>query len=393
MNAENFIDNYYVDRKGTSSVKWDGLLNKFSKDDLLPLWVADMDFKVPNIVQERLANRISHGVFGYSFVEDDYYDALKNWQMKRHGIIIEKEWVRFTTGVVNSFNYLIQCMTQELDSVLILAPVYYPFFDAVKHNNRQLVVSQLVNKEGHYQVDFNDFEAKIIKNQVKVFLHCSPQNPVGRVWSLKELNHLFEICHRHGVLVISDEIHQDFIQPGKKFVSALSLDSKYQDNLFVLTASSKTFNLASLLHSHVIIPNKEKRDSFDAYLAKGIGSTTSLMGMIATQAAYEEGEDWLDSLLDVIELNFNVLKTSLANNLPKAVVTDKEATYLAWVDLSAYLTPDEMVSTMEEKVGIAIDYGEWFDQDSGSFIRINLATKPENIQRAVSQLALILNNK
>lgn len=393
MSIDNFVERYYVDRKGTSSVKWDGLLDKFSKADLLPLWVADMDFKVAEIIQEKLTERINHGIFGYSLVEDSYYDAFINWQKKRHGIRLEKDWIRFTTGVVNSFNYIIQSMTKEEDSVLILAPVYYPFFDAVKNNKRHLVVSQLVNNSGHYQVDFNDFEEKIVKHGVKVFLHCSPQNPVGRVWSKEELTRLVDICYRHGVSIISDEIHQDFIQPGKQFVSALSLDEKYQENLFVLTASSKTFNLASLLHSHVIISNEKNRDTFDVYLDKGIGSTTSLMGMIATEAAYTGGEEWLDQLIEVIESNFKVMKDLFEEQLPKAVVTNKEATYLSWIDLSAYVKPADMVELMEEKAGIAIDYGEWFDRDSGSFIRINLATKSENIEKAVLQLATILTNK
>ncbi|MFW8053203.1 MalY/PatB family protein [Vagococcus fluvialis] len=393
MTVKSFVDTYYVERKGTASVKWDGLLNKFEKDDLLPLWVADMDFKVPEVIQEKLMERINHGVFGYSFVEDSYYEAFLTWQKERHDIYLEKEWVRFTTGVVNSFNYIIQSMTEEKDSVLILSPVYYPFFDAVNNNNRQLVESKLVNIEGHYGVDFDDFEAKIIDNHVKIFLHCSPQNPVGRVWTQEELTQLFEICNRHGVQVISDEIHQDFIQPGKKFISALSLDEKFHSNLFVLTAPSKTFNLASLLHSHVIIPNEEKRQLFDSYLDKGIGSTTSLMGMIATEAAYRGGEEWLNELIEVIEFNFVLMKSKFAELLPEAVVTNKEATYLSWIDLSAYIEPQEMQDMMENKAKIAIDYGEWFDQDSGSFIRINLATSPENIERAISQIASTINNK
>jgi cystathionine beta-lyase len=369
MTVQDFINTYYIERKGTSSVKWDGLENKFTRSDLLPLWVADMDFKVPEKVQEKLMERIEHGVFGYSFVEDSYYEALLSWQKRRHDITLEKEWVRFTTGVVNSFNYVIQSMTQKDDSVLILAPVYYPFFDAANNNERHLVVSTLINEDGRYEIDFADFEAKIINENVKVFLHCSPQNPVGRVWSEDELTKLFEICYQNGVKIISDEIHQDFIQPGKRFISALNLDKKYHEILVVLTASSKSFNLASLLHSHVVIPNVDLREKFDDYLNKGIGSTTSLMGMIATEAAYNHGEE-----------------------LPHAKVTNKEATYLAWIDLSHYIKED-IVTIMEEEVGIAVDYGEWFDKNSQSFIRVNLATKTENIEKAMNHLSDILENK
>ena len=176
MSIETFIKTYYVERKGTGSVKWDGLKDKFSDENLLPLWVADMDFKVPVAVQEALAKRVEHGVFGYSLVEDSYYKAFSQWQKKRHGINIEKDWIRFTTGVVNSFNYLIQTFTEVNDSVIILTPVYYPFFDAVKNNERQLVTSSLKQENETYCIDFEDFEEKIIKNKVKLFLHCSPQN-------------------------------------------------------------------------------------------------------------------------------------------------------------------------------------------------------------------------
>ncbi|MGL5686725.1 MAG: MalY/PatB family protein [Vagococcus fluvialis] len=392
MTVQDFINTYYIERKGTSSVKWDGLENKFTRSNLLPLWVADMDFKVPEKVQEKLMERIEHGVFGYSFVEDSYYEALLSWQKRRHDITLEKEWVRFTTGVVNSFNYVIQSMTQKDDSVLILAPVYYPFFDAVNNNERHLVVSTLMNEDGRYEIDFADFEAKIINENVKVFLHCSPQNPVGRVWSEDELTKLFEICYQNGVKIISDEIHQDFIQPGKRFISALNLDKKYHEILVVLTASSKSFNLASLLHSHVVIPNADLREKFDDYLNKGIGSTTSLMGMIATEAAYNHGEEWLDQLIEVIECNFECMKDILKKRLPHAKVTNKEATYLAWIDLSHYIKED-IVTIMEEEVGIAVDYGEWFDKNSQSFIRVNLATKTENIEKAMNHLSDILEIK
>lgn len=393
MSVETFIKTYYVDRKGTSSVKWDGLKEKFSDENLLPLWVADMDFKVPVAIQETLAKRVEHGIFGYTIVEDSYYKAFSQWQKKRHDIIIEKDWIRFTTGVVNSFNYLIQAFTEVKDNIIVLTPVYYPFFDAVKNNNRQLVMSSLKQKNDTYYIDFEDFEEKIIKNKVKLFLHCSPQNPVGRVWKHEELDRLFDICQKHHVKIISDEIHQDFIQPGKKFVSALSVDDSYLANLFVLTSASKTFNLASLLHSHVLIPNQEHRITYDRYTEKIINNSVSLFGMLATQAAYEEGEEWLDELIQVVEYNYDLLKDDIKQLLPQATLIKKEGTYLAWLDLSEYIPKEEMSVILEKQAKIAIDYGEWFEKKSAGFIRINLATKPENIKKAVKQLEKVLNNK
>lgn len=386
MSIESFINNYYVERKNTGSVKWDGLKNKFGHEDLLPLWVADMDFKVPEEVQDALMKRIEHGVFGYSFAEDSYYQAFIQWQKKRHDIHIEKEWIRFTTGVVNSFNYLIQAFTKKEEAVLILAPVYPPFFTAVTNNQRKLVVSRLHSKNGHYDIDFNDFEEKIIKNNVKLFLQCSPQNPVGRIWRREELEKIFNICRKHQVKIVSDEIHQDFIQPGKHFVSALSVDSGYLDNIAVLTAASKSFNLASLLHSHVVIPGESLREIYDQHVQTLINNPDSLMGIIATEAAYTHGEAWLDSLIEVIEYNYDVMRKEITEKLPEAIVAEKEATYLTWVDLSHYIKPSEMKAIIEEKAKLAVNYGEWFDINSGGCIRINLATKTENIMKAIDQL-------
>lgn len=392
MSREEFIEQYYVERSGTNSVKWDGLKDRFSITNLLPLWVADMDFKVPKEIQEKMLERIEHGVFGYSLVSDTYYESFIQWQKKRHNIEIKEEWIRFTTGVVNSFNYLIQAFTEEEESVLILAPVYYPFYDAVNNNNRHLVVSQLVNDKGSYSIDFNQFEADIIKMDVKLFLHCSPQNPVGRVWSKEELEQLFSICEKHQVKVISDEIHQDFIQPGKEFVSALSLKESYLDSVFVLSAPSKTFNIASLLHSHVLIPNEGLRNQYDIFAEKAVNNTISLMGTIATEAAYTHGETWLDELIQVIEYNYSVMKAMFEKELPHVLVSPKEATYLAWIDLSYYLKDQNIVEVMEKKAGIAIDYGEWFDKDHQSFIRMNLATKTENVVTATRKIIEALVN-
>lgn len=390
--SKEFINEYYIERKNTASLKWDGLKETYTQENLLPLWVADMDFKVPKAVQEALSERISHGVFGYSIVTDSYYEAFINFQKKRHNISLEKEWIRFSTGVVNSFNYIIQGFTEEKDSVLILAPVYYPFFDAVTKNNRQLVVSQLTNTKGHYDIDFEDFERKIVEEKVKLFLHCSPQNPVGRIWRQDELERLFEICYLHEVKIISDEIHQDFIEAGKNFVSSLEIAEKYKDNLFVLTSASKSFNLASLLHSHVIIPNETHRKNYDKVIETKVHNPVSLMGAIATEAAYTHGEEWLNGLNQVVDSNFLVMKSLFEENLPDAVVTNKEATYLAWIDLSAYLKDKNFVDVLENKAQVAIDYGEWFDKDSKGFIRMNLATSEENIIKAVTAISKSINN-
>lgn len=384
--VEAFIDRYYVDRKQTDSVKWDGLNETFGSTDLLPLWVADMDFKIPEKAREDMIQRIDHGVFGYSKPSAEYYKSFTNWQKKRHNINLNESWIRFSTGVVNSFNYMVQRFTNPGESVLVLAPVYYPFFDAVTQNNRQLVVSELVNESGHYSIDFDAFETAIVENDVSLFLHCSPQNPVGRIWTEEELKRLFDICVAHDVIVVSDEIHQDFVRDGHEFISALRLHERYYSRLVVLTSASKTFNLASLLHSHIIIPDKEMRDSYDLFAERTVNNPPSLMGMIATESCYKHGEEWLDGLQGVIEGNYQLLTQTLAKALPEVVVTDKQATYLAWIDLSAYISKENMKHVIQDKAGLAIDYGEWFRGESTQFIRVNLATSPEVIKKAIKKL-------
>lgn len=381
-----FCKRYYVERKGTNSVKWDGMVEKFGENDLLPLWVADMDFKLPEAALEALNERVNHGVFGYSFVPDSYYQAFINWQKKRHNVLIDKNWIRFNTGVVNSFNYIIQMLTDKHDHVLILSPVYYPFYDAVIKNERQLSVLDIENKDQQYTIDFEQFEQKIIEDDVKVFLHCSPQNPIGKIWTYEELEQLFDICDKHGVKIISDEIHQDFARDKDSFISALALPEKYYASIFVLNSPSKTFNVASLLHSHLIIPDENNRKQYDDYAEVVACHPVSTLGMVAAEACYEHGEEWFEGVLEVIEYNYAIVKDYTEKYLPKARLAEKKATYLAWLDLSNYTSEDCLEELMQKQAKLAIDYGNWFGKNTENCIRINLATKPEVIEQAMKQL-------
>lgn len=384
--VEHFCKDYYVERRQTDSMKWDGLKERFGDAELLPLWVADMDFKVPREVQDVLMKRIEHGVFGYSIPSDTYYAAFINWQKERHGTHVAEEWIRFSTGVVNSFNYMIQAFTKEQDSVMILSPVYYPFYDAVKNNQRKLIVSELQSTKTTYEIDFKEIEEKIISHKVKMLIHCSPHNPVGRVWSEKELAQLMAICFNHDVMVISDEIHQDFIKPGFTFTSMLSLEQRCHTHLVVLTSASKSFNIASLLQSHIIIPDLNNRETYDKFAQKMVNNPPSLMGMIATEACYIHGGNWLNELSNVIEHNDHLLRHLFKTELPDTLYYEKQGTYLAWLDLKAYITPKEMKEIVQDKAKLAIDYGEWFGESNGTCIRINLATKPEIVEQAGKRL-------
>lgn len=391
MEMQKFVDMYSVERRNTRCLKWDALEERFGDPNLVAMWVADMEFKAPKAVSEALVERAEHGVFGYSVTPDSYYEAYFNWQQKRHGIHLEKEWIRFSTGVVQELYNLVNIFTEEEDAVIIITPVYYPFHNAIRDTNRKLVRSELINEDGKYRIDFDDFEKQIAENNVKLFILCSPHNPVGRVWSEEELETVLEICKKHHVFVIADEIHQDIMLGKRKFISALNVKNRtYHDNLVVVTAPSKTFNLACLLNAHTIIPDEKIREKYDQAIKTINQTEKSLMGQIAAEAAYTHGEEWVESLLEVIRHNFNYLKNELEKHAPKAIVTDLEGTYLAWIDLRPYVNCEETKEFIQDKCGLAIDFGEWFSDKCKGFVRLNMATDPKLVelgtQRVITEL-------
>lgn len=378
----------YVDRHGTNSSKWDGGLKKmFGSDDLLAMWVADMDFKVPSVVTEAIKKYLETEVIGYYVPSDRYFNAFMNWEKKNFGLDVDRSWIRFSPGVVAGFNWCINMLTQPGDAVIVMTPVYYPFSDAIRNNERKLVASELVNTNGVYTIDFEDFEAKIVENDVKAFVLCSPHNPVGRVWTAEECEKMLSICKKHGVYIIADEIHQDFVFADNKQTPMLTLEGS-RDNVILLTAASKTFNLAGGQNSFVVIPSEELRAKWDKLTACIRVTSGNPFGYEAVTAAYESGEDWYEEVKEIIYDNFCYMRDALAEKLPKAVVTPLEGTYLAWVDLSAYVTEDNIKEVMQEKCKLAFDYGEWFGGDkSGTHVRINLATRRENVEEAVRRLS------
>lgn len=383
---QSFCEEYGIDRKQTNCLKWDSLQERFGNKDLLPMWIADMEFKAPKATRQAMIERIEHGVFGYTCIPDSYYEAYFEWQKKRYGVVLKKEWVRFSQGVVQAFYAMIDMFTEKGDSVLFLTPVYYPFFNAVKDQKRHLVTLELDSEKGNYTLDFEEFERKIVEEKVKMFIQCSPHNPVGKVWTKKELTEIARICKKHDVFIVSDEIHQDILKKDVQFTSALNLDSSYFDKLIVLNAPSKTFNLACLLHAHILIPNEQLRDQFDAYANIHLKSEPSLMGVIATEASYRGGAEWLEGLLEVIDANFHYLEKTLALKAPQIVLSNRQGTYLAWLDLSAYVEPKQLKEFIQDKCGLAVDFGSWFSPNTKGFIRLNLATKPEYVQQAVNSI-------
>ena len=376
----------YRDRRGTNASKWNRLSPRFTREDLLGLWAADMDFAAPACVREALHKQVDFGVFGYDVTPDAYYEAFLHWEKTYHGYEPQRAWLRYSPGVVAGFNWLIQLLTKPGDGVLVQTPVYYPFLSAATDNGCRLVENELVNTAGVYTVDLADFERKLTEEHVKVFLLCSPHNPVGRVWRREELAAMLELCRVHGVYVISDEIHHDFTHGGHKHIPAATV-GEYDDMLVTLTAPSKTFNLAGLKNSVVIIPDEKLRKAWDSYTGKLHTATGGSFGVIAAQAAWEGGRPWLEQVLQTVEGNYELLRTELVPRKPELILSPLEGTYLAWLDLGAYVKPQEMAAAVEGRCGLAVDYGAWFGGHAPCHIRINLATRPENIRQAIQSLA------
>lgn len=392
MNKQEFLAEYAVARKNTDSVKWDNLKETFDAEDLLPLWVADTEFKAPKEALEAMTKRIAHGAFGYSLTPDAYFEAYFKWQKERYGIELYREWMRFGTGVVQSLSTLVNLLTQKDDAVLVLQPVYYPFMKVIENNERKLVVSDLKNEAGIYSMDLADIEEKITEEQVKLLILCSPHNPVGRVWSETELAELLELCRQKQVLMIADEIHHDLLLTDKPFISALEVsEGKYRDNLVVVDAPSKTFNMAALQNSHVIIPNPQMRQRYDKLVERLAAPAGSILGKVAAAAAYEHGTSWLEGLLETIQANYDYVKENLTKAYPQIVISPLEGTYLMWIDLSAVVDPAKLEFFVKNKAGLAVDFGDWFGASGAGHIRINLATTPENIERAVTALLKALD--
>lgn len=383
----------YKDRLGTDCNKWDGCEEKFGDEHLLPLWVADMDFEAPSCVKQALKEYVDFGVFGYYQIPNRYYEAFINWEKTYHDYDVKKEWIRFAPGVVPAFNWLIHILTNEQDGVLITPPVYYPFKDAVVNNNRTLVESPLMRLEDHYELDYEDFERKIKEQNVKLFIFCTPHNPVGRVWKKEEIVKVLDICKKYGVYVIADEIHQDIIMDGYQKVTAAATGN-YDEIMVTLTAATKTFNLAGCQNSIVVIPNESLRKRYDDYLTRLRITGGNAFGYIAVQSAYEGGRKWIDEVLNIIEENYHLMKSILEEKLPKVWIPKLEGTYLMWIDLGAYVSADEIESVIQKDCGLAVDYGSWFGGEAyGTFIRVNLATREENIRLAAEKIVEALEAK
>lgn len=376
-----------VDRKGTNSLKYDFAKERGKPEDVLPLWVADMDFPTAPAIQRRLEQAVRHGIFGYTEGKEDYAQAVQGWYRKNFGWETQAEWIVKTPGVVFALAMAVRAFTEEGDGVLIQQPVYYPFSSVVKANRRKLVNSPLRQVDGYYQIDFEDFEKKIVDYRVKLFILCSPHNPVGRVWKEWELRKLGEICLRYGVRVVSDEIHSDFVWPGNCHQVFAALSPDYADITAVCTAPSKTFNLAGLQAANIFIPNRQMRNQFRHEIGSAGYSQLGTLGLAACQAAYEEGGEWLGELKAYIWGNYQFLRQYLKEQTPQIHPDTLEGTYLAWLDFRELgLDEEKREELIVEKARLWLDSGAMFGKEGEGFERINLACPRATLREALERL-------
>lgn len=389
MGEKNLNFDEIVDRRNTKSLKYDFAEKRGKPKEILPLWVADMDFKVSSYIQEALDRMNQHGIFGYSESEEEYFDALQGWMKRRYGWEIQEKWLLKTPGIVFALAHAIRAYTKEGEAVLIQSPVYYPFSQVIVSNGRKLVTNDLVQAEnGAYQINFDDFENKIVTEKVKLFLLCNPHNPVGRVWTKEELTRLGDICLKHKVIVVSDEIHADFSYERKHNVF-VNVKEAYQEIGIVCTSPSKTFNIAGFQVSNIFIANETLRKEFAKQIDASGYSQLNLAGLVACEAAYRNGDEWLTAVIKYIEENADFTEKYLKEKLPKVKMAKLEGTYLVWLDFRAYgLSDKEIDRRIIHEAGLWLDSGRIFGKPGVGFQRINIACPRKTLEQALERLAV-----
>ncbi len=371
-----------VDRKGTESVKHDLLQAIFGRDDLLPMWVADMDFEVADFIREAMIDRMNHPVFGYTYRSDRFSSSVVSWLQRRHGWEVEPETICFSPGIVPALNMFVMEFTEPGDRIAVQPPVYFPFFNAIRNNNRELIFNQLIEKNGRYEMDFNQLEEQF-RNGVKMLFLCHPHNPVGRAWRRDELELLAEMAVKYGVMVISDEIHSDLVLFGRKHVPLASLGKEISDLTITCVAPSKTFNLAGLYTSVVIAANPELRRRYVRILDVVHVGGDNILGQVALEAAYTHGDEWLAQLKKYLEQNYKMLCKLLSDSFPEITVSPLEATYLAWLDLSFLNKNDaDLKSFIINHARLGLNDGPVFGPGGEKHQRMNIAAPARVIREA-----------
>jgi cystathionine beta-lyase len=385
-----------IDRTRTNSMKWNKhfLKYRFESEEVLPLWVADMDFQCPQPVIEVLKKRAAEEIYGYSWHKiPAYLNAVTNWMKRRHNWEVNKDWIVFSPGIVPAIYMLIQTFVNIGEKVIIQPPVYDPFFTAIENNGRQVLLNQLLYENKKYSIDFEDFEEKAKDPLTKMFILCSPHNPIGRVWTEKELRRIGDICIDNEILIVSDEIHHDLILSGYKHTLFSTTSKEFEHNTFVCTSPGKTFNIAGLQISNIIISDKRKREAFTNTIMNINGiMIPNVFGIVALITGYDEGEEWLDQVLKYIEANFKFLKEFVSENLPDVDFIDPEGTYLAWLDFSKLgMNDEELREFMLKKAKVALDDGKQFGPGGEGFQRMNIACPRSLLKECMIRIVNALN--
>jgi cystathionine beta-lyase len=375
-----------VNRENTNSVKFDLREKLFGRQDVLPMWVADMDFKVPPAVAEAIQQRARHEIYGYSIRPESFYEAAVGWMKRRHGWSIGRSWLTFTPGIVPGVNLAIMALTEPGDKIMIQPPVYFPFFHGIRKNNREIIENRLILKNGRYHIDFDDFE-KQLKDGVRMFILSNPHNPGGSVWTHDELKQMGELCTRYGATIIADEIHSDIVFPGHHYVPMASISEEIAGQTITFIAPSKTFNIAGLATSVSIISNKSLREAFNEMLEKTHVANGNLFGTVALEAAYNQGDQWLDELLLYLVGNLELIEEYTRERLPGINLVRPEGTYLAWLDCRGLpVEANRLNRFMVDQAHVGMNDGASFGQNGAGFQRLNFGCPRQTLRTALTQM-------
>lgn len=386
------FDHVY-NRKETNSVKWDAVQQMYKEDDLLPLWVADMDFKAHQPILDAMSDYINQGILGYAVTPDSLYTAIQDWQKRKHNYIVEKEAILFNSGVVPSVAVAIQAYTEPEDAIMIHDPVYHPFAKVIKANHRRVVRSPLREEEGKFIIDFEEMEKQLQQEAVKLFILCNPHNPGGRVWEKQELVQIGQLCKKYNVLVVSDEIHQDLVFSPATFTTFINADPSFKEFSIILTAATKTFNLAGIKNSMIFIHDASLRRRFITAQEMNCQSEINTLGLIGTEAAYNYGEEWLEELLLYLQGNIETVEAFLKDKLPKIKMMKPEGTYLVWLDFSGCQLSDKDLETqLLHKGKIVMNTGISFGPSGSQHMRLNIACPRETLLEGLKRISLALED-
>lgn len=375
-----------IDRNGTHSVKWDHFDMKGEVEGMIPMSIADMDFKAPGFITEALARRVEHGVFGYTVVPGSYYEALEKWFEKRFGWVVKREWIRFSPGVIPALNFCVQAFSDPGDKVVIQPPVYHPFRAAISNNGRVVVNNPLKCEGGRYRMDLEGLKG-LLDSRTKMMILASPHNPVGRVWAKDELKALVDICAENNILIVSDEIHADLVMPGYRHIPTASVSEEAAKITITCTSPSKTFNVAELHVANIIIPERSLFERFDLALSRAGLTRPNILGMCGAEAAYAHGAEWVEELVPYLHENYLTMKDFFTKNLPVVKSAEMEGTYLGWLDFNGFgLADSKIEEILLTKAAVAMTPGRIFGPGGEGFYRMNLACPRAVVEEALRRI-------